>query len=376
MPVESTCSNAYVVPQTLGTDFGCGEKKFIHGVYTNSLENPDHFFHNRQSGPLINYSLREEYLKLNLTENPVKKRGKWLYAGGLFEHFGHFLSESIHRLWRYESTDFDGVVFACKPTVSSIENLPSYILEAFSLFGISREKIYLAKELTNFEELVVPEQGTVLNGIPHEWYVKYLKRIQDKTPKFNDNTYDKIWVSRENFLSAGRVLGAGYFTELLAQNGYTVFKPEEYSLIEQLSIILSAKKIIWEEGSSMHLLDLIGKLNSSNLVLARRPHHKAFAKLLKAKSQTSYSYFDVECLPDFRRDDDMLFSAVSLFRNAEDFFNFLKNNGFYSKTTQQFEKTRFKNFEQKDALTFIQVASKEIRDRDKFSSFLETCLST
>lgn len=376
MPVESTCLNAFVVPQTLGTDFGCGEKKFIHGVYTDSLEQPDHFFHNRQSGPLINYSLREEYLKLNLIENTVKKRGKWLYAGGLFEHFGHFLSESIHRLWRYKSTEFNGVVFACKPTVNSIENLPNYVLEVFSLLGISQEKIFLARELTNFEELVVPEQGTVLNGVPHDWYVEYLQRIQDKIPKINENAYDKIWVSRENFLSAGRVLGAGYFTDLLVQNGYTVFKPEEHSLLEQLSIVLSAKKVIWEEGSSMHLLDLIGKLNSSNLVLARRPHHKAFAKLLKAKSQTSYSYFDVQCLPDFRRDDDMLFSAVSLYKNAVDFFNCLKNYGFYSDTTQQFDEIRFKNFEQNDALTFIQLASKEIRNRDKLSSFLETYLSS
>jgi len=376
MPIVTTCSNAYVIPQTLGTDFGCGEQKFIHGVYTNSSERPSHFFHNRQSGPLINFSLREEYLKQNLVKDVTKKKGRWLYAGGLFEHFGHFLSESIHRLWKYDSSEFDGVVFSCKPNIENVEHLPSYILEVLSLFNISQDNVFLAKELVCFEELVVPEQGTVLNGVPHDWYIEHLEKIQKKVPKSDSRAYEKVWVSRENFLAAGRVLGADYFINLLEEDGYNVFRPEEHSLTEQLSIILSAKKIIWEEGSSMHLLDLIGNLNSCNLILARRPHHKAFEKLLKAKCQSSYAFFDVQCLPDFRRDDDMLFSAVSLFSNGADFFNLLKETNFYSQLQEKFNEDRFLSFEKSDVLQFLHLASNEIRNSDKFSSFLETYLTT
>ena len=118
MPIVTTCSNAYVIPQTLGTDFGCGEQKFIHGVYTNSSERPSHFFHNRQSGPLINFSLREEYLKQNLVKDVTKKKGRWLYAGGLFEHFGHFLSGGT----------FDSIVFSRFGDVKLLQKMETIAL--------------------------------------------------------------------------------------------------------------------------------------------------------------------------------------------------------------------------------------------------------
>lgn len=66
----------------------------------------------------------------------IKKKGWWLYVGGFFEYFGYFLLESIYCLWKYDSFEFDGVVFLCKLNIENVEYFLSYILEVLLFFNI------------------------------------------------------------------------------------------------------------------------------------------------------------------------------------------------------------------------------------------------
>lgn len=43
--------------------------------------------------------------------DPKVIKGNYLFAGPLYSHFGHILTESIHRLYGYNKDSFDGVIF-------------------------------------------------------------------------------------------------------------------------------------------------------------------------------------------------------------------------------------------------------------------------
>ena len=63
--------------------------------------------------------LRKNYQTIDDSPVHIKEikndviKGSYLYAGPLFLHFGHIMTESIHRLYGARLDKYDGIVFSC-----------------------------------------------------------------------------------------------------------------------------------------------------------------------------------------------------------------------------------------------------------------------
>ncbi len=69
----------------------------------------------------------------------------------------------------------------------------------------------------------------------------------------------------------GGLAGEGYLDTVFAELGVTVFRPESRPLREQLETYGRAARIVFCEGSAIHALQLLGRLEAEVVVICRRP---------------------------------------------------------------------------------------------------------
>jgi hypothetical protein len=102
-------------------------------------------------------------LEARLRDEKVVKKlsGKWYYGGIFYPHFGHFLTETVHRLHSYvtQQNEYDGIIFLKSPKAASFDYEPidsefvRFFFEDF--FNIDITKIFFCTEFLQIESLTV-----------------------------------------------------------------------------------------------------------------------------------------------------------------------------------------------------------------------------
>ncbi|WP_415920107.1 FkbM family methyltransferase [Tateyamaria sp. SN6-1] len=226
-----------------------------------------------------------------------KVAGRWLWGGMLYWNFAHFVAESLGRLWALEAEEkpFDGIVFVPRRG-GTRTGLLSFQKGVFDALGID-VPIMVADAALEVEELVVPGQGFGLGA------------ISAGTPAYRDfararfgadieaDGPDRLYISRSK-LPAGRggLLGESVLEAHLADEGYTVFCPEEHDIATQIAHYKAAKQIISCDGSALHLFAMCGRADQELAMIIRR---KSAATQLITRHLTAFTGrapLEVNCL--------------------------------------------------------------------------------
>lgn len=326
----SQLNNALVIPQTPHSDFGrkpMSRDHFISGVC--QTKNSDIFFgHKYKNNYLLNKDLQLSTIK---NSKSLKLQGTWLFGGLLAPHFGHFMAESCHRLWAWQSmaTKVDGIIVLPPPGYSDINKWPAFIFDVYALFGIVKEDIKIITNLTEVEHIHIPEMGASFHGEIKSWYAEWL----NGNPLYGEQSHihqnRKLFISRRNYKLKGRVAGMDAVAELLAEQGFEEVYPEELSIKEQLLLLSSASHIIWEEGSAVHLMELLAKQNSRAALIMRRPKNPNIRNFLEKKYDNLYT--DSSLVMD-KLAQNRPNNALAYFANIIDTIKGLEQSGIISKT--------------------------------------------
>ena len=180
--------------------------------------------------------------------------GRSLYAGPLFFHYGHFLTESTARLWPALERRYDHIVFQAPP--GGVGALARYQQEFFELLGIS-DRIVLVHRPTSCDALDVPEPASVLGGRAHRNWVSLFHAVREAAlasqagREEGPRSDDKIYVSRTR-ISEGVICGEEILEEKLRAAGFVILHPEEMPLGAQIRAFGGAKVVVGVAGSGMH----------------------------------------------------------------------------------------------------------------------------
>ena len=208
-------------------------------------------------------------------EGPVvaarKLEGRHLYGGQLWAHFGHFMAESLSRLWALDHLKRkpESIVFLPKRPGRS-GRLKAYQREFFKLLGIDIP-VRVLDQPTEVERLIVPGQGFGLGEIAAgtESFRSFFSR-NFATDIAADGPAD-IYLSRSLL---GGLEGSVVLEPLLEHNlegeGYTIFHPQRHSLAEQVARYRAARRIIGLDGSAFHLFAFAGHRDQKVAVVLRR----------------------------------------------------------------------------------------------------------
>lgn len=208
-----------------------------------------------------------------------RAKGKWLWGGVLFDHFGHFLIESLSRLWALDrTTGLRGVIF-----------IPRRPRRGSQLLGFQRAVLQcldvdlqfrIVRRNAVVDELVVPGQGLGLGppdvegvnlacGTPEtRQYFKnhFATEIEPDGP-------DMLYVSRARLeLATGGLAGEDQLEILMAEQGYEIFHPETVDIATQIARYKAARKIVFSDGSAAHLFALVARPDQSIAYIRRRSY--------------------------------------------------------------------------------------------------------
>lgn len=213
--------------------------------------------------------------------------GRWLFAGIGRHHFGHFLVETLIRLWavRPYQDELDGIVIVPKHGMDF-----SVVLKRRygSFLGLLTDRlpVHLASFPTRFETLLLPSPGFGPLGwvagteiFRDEVRARVAKAIEPDGP-------EKLYISRALLgKEEKRVHDEEKIEAILENAGYTIFHPERYSIEEQLACYMTAKTIIGGDGSAFHLAPF-GMREGTKVGLIQRRHrpkvYDAFTAQLEA----------------------------------------------------------------------------------------------
>jgi hypothetical protein len=263
--------------------------------------------------------------------------GTYMYAGPMFGHFGHFLVESISRLWALTQLEgkIDGIVFSPK-----FQNNPQKMAENFrpilKVLGVD-VPVILVDEPTRIDTLYLPQQGfgmfQMIEGAP-----EFRAFVQDRCgASIPAQGAEKIYLSRSALPPArGGMLGEKRLEALLKAEGYVIYHPQKHSFDEQVAAYKAARKIISVDGSPLHLLALVGDAGQTVACLARRSgaFDKIFAQQLKAFQGIETTTIDAladQWIPEGSdRPDRLSYGEPDLAR----VYDALKENGFIAGDTR------------------------------------------
>lgn len=194
--------------------------------------------------------------------------GKHLWGGIYFGHFGHFLVETISRLWAAEQEGIDSVLFT--PRHGKLKDFATYQADILDLF-LPNSKVQILREPTEVEGLLVAGQGfgigNISAGTP-EFRAFVQRAMQDVEPR----KVEKIYISRTRFNGKGGIIDEPLLEENLIAQGYTPIFPEKLPFREQLSLFKSAKKIIGLDSSAFHVLGYVATPEQDICIVTRRNH--------------------------------------------------------------------------------------------------------
>lgn len=248
-----------------------------------------------------------------------------IYIGDVYPFYGHFLTNSLTRLWILFNPKYTNykVCFIGPKDYYEFDDF----IDAFYLFGIKKENLIFIDKPTMFSKVIVPEPSYRYWDYWHKDYKRTIDQLRINSKK--KYHYSKIYLSRSSYFGASGTFGEEPIERIFKKLGYKIIHPEDYSITEKLAIFSNCKFLAGLSGSAMHNI-LFCNDNITCYILNRSPCIMPFQiQIDQMKSINSY-YIDafLDILPTL----DFGFPyLVGLNKKLELFF--YNNNIKFSKKT-------------------------------------------
>lgn len=192
-----------------------------------------------------------------------------IYLGPLYFHYGHFLLESLARLWYAARHPELPIVWAGSHTWQGYELRP-FQREILDLLGLTNATRIIA-DPTRYETLHVPEVGYRYDDWFHPEHAAFLARYAGPAQVPGH----RMWLSRRKVDNDARDLHSAPTEARLAHAGWTIAHPESLTVRQQLDLFGRAEVVAGEEGSAFHTLMLLRSVAGKKLQILRRfgPEH-------------------------------------------------------------------------------------------------------
>jgi len=315
----------------------------------------------------------DQYLSDNIDANPKPLdyiSDTSIFGGIIFNQYGHFMSESIHRLWaRDDKHSFVFLVYpnknGCYP--SSFDDLLDYQKDAFEYLGVAK-RIRLIGVPTKINRLIIPSQASFLGKdyTLDRCYVDFLKDIEsrrldrqlaDSGESNTNHTKRKIYVSRSHLPGKSSLIGETYLEKELEMEGFYIMRPDYFKLDEKLDLFRNADLLIFPEGSAIHGIQVLGELKAKVVILARTKKKVALdinIHVFTSRSADVIVFDNIETISSlsWSYENNRPIHAHELSRtNPEKLVSFLRDNSLAS--LSKFSIQDFHSAEREDLLRYI-----------------------
>ncbi|MBR1581308.1 MAG: glycosyltransferase family 61 protein [Selenomonadaceae bacterium] len=171
-----------------------------------------------------------------------------IWGGALICHFGHFITESMSRMWYVaEHPELTQRVAFVKVNTWKVGD---WIYQFLDLLGLPKDRVLIIDKPTQFRSIIIPDQSSRIKfNYNDKLLVPFKKMASSVTPR----DIKKIFLTRGKDLKSQMYLAnADYFEEFYRQRGYEIVAPEKLSAAEQVALITGAEEIVCHMGTLAH----------------------------------------------------------------------------------------------------------------------------
>lgn len=238
-----------------------GPNKLLMGSYTPTGSMDPETSLSRRYHPLLQHHMGQAHQNI---PKPVETLEKAIFAGPLFAAYGHFLLESLARLWAAPSYSDDPIVSSVQPADPASALLP-WMQEILAILGLSNP-IKLINQPIAVRNLIVPAPGYEIQYRFGHTHSEFLARVP-WAPEIGN----KLWLSRAG-VEEQYGTGRNELEDALISDGWKIIKPETMSINAQMEAFACAERIAGEQGSALHSLILMQPAKGLRIdVFARDP---------------------------------------------------------------------------------------------------------
>lgn len=187
-------------------------------------------------------------------ESAVKKTGSTVFCGKLNRQWGHFLLESVSRLWIFleNTVEADHYVFIVpEGEDTSITGNYRGFLELLGILPY----VEVINQPVQYDEVIIPELAYSRKHYYSKQYKLIFETVAQNAQQINNSSpvYDKVFLSRSHFKKALETeCGLDMLDHYFTKNGYFILRPETCSLAETIILLRNAKICAAESGTLPH----------------------------------------------------------------------------------------------------------------------------
>jgi hypothetical protein len=220
-------------------------------------------------------------------EPPLDEVEAGFWCGPITSDFGVMIADYGMRIAASSRLDeITPLVFSVFPAADFAP--PAFFWRMIDHLGIDRARVMLIRKPTRFGRLsVLPQAERRNGGGPSRDHLRLMDAIGAVRA---DRDYPVVFVSRSR-LQRGNFAGEAYLDAAFAAAGATIFHPETADLHDQLRLYRGARRLIFSEGSALHALQLLGRVDTDIIVLTRRPRRRLVEASLRPRAR-SLRYID------------------------------------------------------------------------------------
>ena len=176
-----------------------------------------------------------------------------IFSGFMVNHFGHFLTDSMSRMWyatKNHGLQVAIIVYNPDAFADDWNFDESFQLKLLELMGIKKDRILFIDKPTKFKSVLIPKQSVFWAG--YQYNDALLRIVYDKAKQnIIPNETKKIYLSRSAWKSP--LLNEAYFEDFFASRGFKIIHPQNLPLEEQIAYIAGADEIACTYGTLSHL---------------------------------------------------------------------------------------------------------------------------
>ncbi len=197
--------------------------------------------------------------QINPPKQLKKISQKFIYASKISSHYGHFLTESIARLWyAFKYREY--------PVVYHGHGLQKPFVDLFFESAKLDTKRFISfKEPVLLKEVIIPYPSFSIQCEGFEVHKLLAESVAEKlVSKKLKTTSQPLYLSRRYLNQNARlIINESKLEEKLSKSGFAIVSPEKLSLKQQIDLINKHEVIIGAIGSALHsvLFDISSQRN-------------------------------------------------------------------------------------------------------------------
>lgn len=211
--------------------------------------------------------------------------GHAFWGGLVDQHFGHQIADFSMRLIPTRFIDPEArLVFS-----AGAQPVPPWFLDILAWCNVGPQSLFVVREPTLLRELRVTGQAEQLWGAhpPSEEHLDVMDRFMAAKPQPGATGSRIVYVSRAGLPAArARFAGERCIEHCVEEAGGVVFRPETATIAEQMTVYRTAGRLIFSQGSALHLLQLAGRGFADVFVLQSRPGASNFLPFLQPRCRS------------------------------------------------------------------------------------------